>query len=116
MSTQRYSLTPQPFDTPLAWVKSGEKRFLSRDITVRDLLRTWGRPFGWLGAGKRSCKYLELKSTSVHSLFREPSKSSQKSFFTESTDAVHAATRLPSCFLASMRIMSFGPKCSKSSV
>jgi hypothetical protein len=55
MSTQRYSVSPHPIETLLTWVKSGEiaipeiqrpfvweatkaKGFLSRDITVTDLL------------------------------------------------------------------------------
>jgi len=34
MSTQRYSVTPQPIDTVLAWVKSGE--IADRDAFLRE--------------------------------------------------------------------------------
>lgn len=45
MSTQRYSVTPQPIDTVLAWVKSGEiaipeiqRPFVWEPTKVRNLL------------------------------------------------------------------------------
>ncbi len=57
MATQRYSVTPQPIDTLLAWVKSGEIAipeiqcpFVWEPVKVRNLLELAlsGFPIGYL--------------------------------------------------------------------
>src|SRR5262245_16868395 len=57
MATQRYSVTPQPIDTLLAWVKSGEiaipeiqRPFVWEPVKVRNLLDSLyrGFPMGYL--------------------------------------------------------------------